>query len=199
MDSIIPVEIRTAIANAEKALAALKEDFALVEREAATVNDAAASSSSTAPLDTAIAALDEVDTAKCRVAASFALASLYYSLSSSEFFSHFCFLTFHSFLNPSQHEMRWSGAPHARRDEGACARPPVHQEVPDASPAHSRKDEAKGEQGQGEGEGQQHSHHSARIVEQGRQARTGQPRPRQPALSARRPHMHAHARTRASQ
>lgn len=95
MDSIIPVEIRTAIANAEKALAALKEDFALVEREAATVNDAAASSSSsTAPLDTAIAALDEVDTAKCRVAASFALASLYYSLSSSEFFSHFCFLTF---------------------------------------------------------------------------------------------------------
>ena len=95
MDSIIPVEIRTAIASAEKALAALKEDFALVEREAATVNDAAASSSSsTAPLDTAIAALDEVDTAKCRVAASFALASLYYSLSSSEFFSHFCFLTF---------------------------------------------------------------------------------------------------------
>lgn len=36
----------------------------------------------------------------------------------------------------SQHEMWWSGAPYARRDEGACACPPVHQEVPDASSAY---------------------------------------------------------------
>ena len=81
MENIVPVELRNAVTSAEKALEALQEDFALVQREAATINAAGSSANSgTAPLDTAISALDEVNTAKCRVAACFALASLYYSL-----------------------------------------------------------------------------------------------------------------------
>ena len=115
MESIIPVKLRTALTNAEKALAALKEDFALVQKEAATVNDAAAANNGTAPLDTAIAALDEVDTAKCRVAACFALASLYYGLSSTllefGFSRSFSLSSFHSVnmkcggLEPRTHDV----------------------------------------------------------------------------------------------
>lgn len=199
MESIIPAELRTAVTNAEKALAALKEDFALVQREAATVNDAAANSSTTtAPLDTAIAALDEVNTAKCRVAACFALASLYYSLSFSSFPLPHVFVLSHSscfpMSLPSQHEVWWSGAPHTRRDEGACACPPVHPEVPDASPPHcQRRSSTRGKRQQG-----RRSDHRASSSGQGRQARTRQPWPRQAALRTGSHHAHTEKRARES-
>ena len=77
----IPVTVKSAMDEAEGALVSLREDFELIQKQAMMKDDAGNAIISSSSLSNALMSLDDEDAAKLRVAVSFALASLYYSLS----------------------------------------------------------------------------------------------------------------------